>query len=88
MNSRRFPDALGCVWETWSVRPDGHAEAEPLAHVPLPLRDGWLVFAHGMERRRLYPIPEGWSRAADADLRRLLDAAESVRAYAAISFPL
>jgi hypothetical protein len=86
--SRRFTDAVGCDWVAWSVRPDGHAEAEPLEHLPAGLRDGWVVFSRGMERRRLSPIPPGWWRAAEGELRRMLDEAEPVRAYAAIPFPI
>ena len=87
MNTRRFHDTLGCVWVAWSVRPDGHAEAESLDHLPASLRDGWLVFAHGMERRRLSPIPEGWWRGGDVELSRLLELAAANRAYAAIAYP-
>ena len=88
MISRRFADEVGFVWVAWSVCPDGHAESESLEHLPPELRDGWLVFARGMERRRLAPVPEGWWRAEEAELRGLLQAAETVRAYAAIPFPV
>jgi hypothetical protein len=35
------------------------------------LRDGWLTFQCGMERRRLTPIPEGWTSLPDDTLRAL-----------------
>jgi hypothetical protein len=88
MISRRFTDAAGFEWVVWSVRPDGHAEAESLEHLPGGMRDGWLVFARGMERRRLVPIPEGWWRSEEPELQRLCETAEVVRAYAAIPFPV
>jgi hypothetical protein len=88
MNSRRFTDEVGCVWAVWSVRPDGHPEAESLDHLPARMRDGWLVFARGMERRRLSPIPDGWWRYDQPELCSLCDRAETVRAYAAIRFPV
>lgn len=35
------------------------------------LRDGWLTFQCGIERRRLTPIPEGWTSLPDDTLRAL-----------------
>ena len=35
------------------------------------LRDGWLTFQCGVERRRLTPIPEGWTSLPDETLRAL-----------------
>jgi hypothetical protein len=35
------------------------------------LRDGWLTFQCGIERRRLTPIPEGWTSLPDETLRAL-----------------
>jgi hypothetical protein len=88
MNARRFTDEIGFVWEVWSVRPDGNAEAETLDFVPHSMRDGWLVFARGMERRRLAPIPEGWWRAPEDELMGFCERADTVRAYLAIPFPV
>jgi len=88
MISRRFRDPVGCTWEVWSVRPDGHPEALPMEHLPSGMQDGWLVFARGMERRRLAPIPEGWWRHDGQTLWTLCQSAEPVRAYAGIPFPV
>ena len=44
--------------------------------VPLALQQGWLAFQTGNERRRLAPIPDDWSRLADAELIGLLSRAE------------
>jgi hypothetical protein len=46
--------------------------------VPHQLQNGWLAFQAGEERRRLAPIPELWSRLADAELRELLARAEKI----------
>jgi hypothetical protein len=35
------------------------------------LRDGWLTFQCGVERRRLTPIPEGWTSLPDETLGAL-----------------
>jgi hypothetical protein len=88
MNERRFRDWVGCTWAVWSVRPDGNAEAESMEYLPRALRDGWLVFARGMERRRLAPIPDGWWRCDDGELWGLCQDAEMVRAYGATAFPV
>ena len=88
MISRRFRDPVGFTWAVWSVRPDGHPEAESMEYLPPAMRDGWLVFARGMERRRLAPIPEGWWRCDGQTLWALCQTAERVRAYAAIPFPV
>jgi hypothetical protein len=88
MTSRHFRDSVGCAWTAWSVRPDGNAEAESMEYLPRGMRDGWLVFARGMERRRLAPIPDGWWRCDEDELWELCQEAEMVRAYAAIAFPI
>lgn len=47
----------------------------PLAAV----KEGWLVFERGEDRRRLSPIPAGWAMATDAELERYREAAREVR---------
>jgi hypothetical protein len=42
------------------------------------MKDGWLTFQSGNERRRLSPIPEGWAALSDATLRELAAKAELV----------
>ena len=42
------------------------------------LRDGWLTFQCGGERRRLSPIPEGWSPLSDDTLFALAMKASNV----------
>ena len=42
------------------------------------LANGWLVFESAHEKRRLVPIPDGWSERSDAALSALL--AEAVPA--------
>lgn len=45
------------------------------------MRDGWLTFQCGEERRRLAPIPEGWTLLTDETLLALaLKAATVARA--------
>jgi hypothetical protein len=42
------------------------------------LREGWLTFQCGIERRRLTPIPEGWTSLPDDTLRALSTRASPV----------
>ena len=35
------------------------------------LEGGWLCFDSPVEKRRLFPIPEGWDRFADDELLRM-----------------
>lgn len=41
------------------------------------LAHGWLVFESAGEKRRLHPIPEGWSTLSDAELGHLVRSAGS-----------
>jgi hypothetical protein len=42
------------------------------------MKDGWLTFQCGAERRRLAPIPEGWALLPDSTLAVLAEKALSV----------
>jgi hypothetical protein len=42
------------------------------------MRDGWLTFQCGSERRRLAPIPEGWAALTDETLLALAAKAAQV----------
>ncbi len=35
------------------------------------MSNGWLLFESSAEKRRLVPIPDGWSHISDAELDRL-----------------
>jgi hypothetical protein len=47
------------------------------------VRDGWLTFQCGDEKRRIMPIPEGWATLPDSALKGLLLRATPVRASGA-----
>jgi hypothetical protein len=51
--------------------------------------NGWLCFdrADGTERRRLSPIPEGWSRASDEDLEQWRQEARPAARLSGIRMP-
>jgi hypothetical protein len=50
----------------WEVHPTGTFVVRP------ELRDGWLAFDCGDEKRRLAPIPSGWETAPEAELMALM----------------
>jgi len=65
MGLREFEDTSGERWRVWDTVPD---RAESLGEFRL----GWLTFDNGTERRRLAPIPVGWSELPDTRLSILL----------------
>lgn len=91
MAHRTFKDGSGRAWEVWDVRPkmaerrtptndqpvvtERRRHSEPRAPLPPELRDGWLAFESGEERRRLTPPPEGWDALPDAELAALVERA-------------
>lgn len=66
MSTRRCTDRTGTAWEVFEVFPDTDRRA--LARVPESYRSGWLCFQSFTERRRLAPIPLGWSEWDDPTL--------------------
>lgn len=43
------------------------------------LREGWLTFQNGDDRRRISPIPTGWTAASEAELIAMLAHAVPLR---------
>jgi hypothetical protein len=41
------------------------------------LAEGWLVFESAAEKRRLHPIPPGWTERTDDELARLCSLADA-----------
>ena len=54
-----------------------HASALRIA-LPPRLAHGWIAFECGEERRRVAPIPDGWSELDESGLRDLWAAAEEL----------
>ena len=81
MAVREFTDSLGREWRAWDVTPDDLSprtkDEDYLAQL---YHTGWIVFEtkSGDDKRRLYPIPKGWSELPDAELTVLLQKAEVV----------
>jgi hypothetical protein len=78
MAYREFQDEAGRVWEAWDVQPtlsQLDLTRQALA-LPFILKEGWLAFRHGTERRRVAPIPLNWAELAEQEMRALLARAE------------
>jgi len=66
MGLREFDDANGKRWRVWETVP---ARTEGLGN---EFRAGWLTFDNGVERRRLAPVPEAWTKMPPERLLLLL----------------
>jgi hypothetical protein len=80
---RSFKDESGREWEVWEVAA-AHKPARrtllPGLAVPAPLKAGWLAFQSGRDRRRLVPVPPGWTDLSMEGLRDLLGRARVIAA--------
>lgn len=82
MAVREFKDGRGQTWRAWDVMPDDISpKTKDEDYLATLYHTGWIVFeaTSGEDKRRLYPIPKGWSELSDEDLTTLLQAAEVVR---------
>ena len=81
MAVREFTDHTGREWRAWDVVPDDlSARTKDETYLAQLYVTGWVVFEtkDGGDKRRLHPVPKGWSELPDADVERLLDKAEIV----------
>ena len=81
MSVREFRDSQGRDWRAWDVAPDDFNPRIKNEDFLAALNyTGWIVFEtrNESEKRRLYPIPKGWSDLPDPELEALLDRAELV----------
>lgn len=75
---RTFRDGLDREWEVRAIQEQLTERRTRL--LPRPeLAQGWLLFTRGAERRRLDPLPPGWSLASDSVLCRWCDDANEVQ---------
>jgi hypothetical protein len=82
MAVREFKDRSGREWRAWDVIPgDFSARTNDEDFLATLYYTGWIAFetSDGSDRRRLYPIPKGWSEVSDDELEGLLEKAEAVR---------
>jgi hypothetical protein len=81
MAVRDFRDEAGRAWRAWEVAPDDlDVRTKDEDYLASLYYTGWIVFetVEGTEKRRLYPIPRGWSELPDPELEVLLNKAEVV----------
>lgn len=81
MATRTLHAPDGTRWEVWDVQPGlqlGPSRSHS-ALLPDEMAGGWLCFDSAGEKRRLYPIPDGWDRSGDAELLQMCRDARPVR---------
>ena len=81
MAVREFTDSQGREWRAWDVTPDElNPRTKDEDYLAQLYHTGWIVFETraGDDKRRLYPIPRGWSELPDAEVAVLLQKAEIV----------
>ncbi|HKN67652.1 MAG TPA: hypothetical protein VJW73_15310 [Gemmatimonadaceae bacterium] len=81
MSVREFKDSQGRDWRAWDVAPDElNARIKNEDFLAALNYTGWIAFEtrNEREKRRLYPIPKGWSELPDSELEVLLERAERV----------
>lgn len=92
---RQFTDSIGRTWDAWEVTPEFAerrttppapwlgVERRQRAEFRVPLgkqwSKGWLAFETRGEKRRLAPVPPGWSALTDRELAELCDSASRAR---------
>jgi hypothetical protein len=77
MAHRRIVDQNEHVWDVWEVKTSTTTSRR--IQVPAELQAGWLAFQSGEERRRLAPLPVGWSEMSDHALLDLMSQAKPSR---------
>lgn len=81
MAARTFRDAEGVEWQAWQVLPGQQLETPTGTARLLPegMAEGWITFESPSEKRRLYPIPAGWTELSTDQLAALCRSAHPVR---------
>ena len=72
MAQREFLAPDGTHWTAWDVThpPESPSAAHP-GLLPEAMREGWLAFESGSQKRRLVPRPGMWATATDEELWEL-----------------
>jgi hypothetical protein len=70
---RVFTDSQGVEWRVWSTVPSNAGSVAP------DLREGWLSFDSGTQRRRIGPIPPGWEEISAERLELICRVATPTR---------
>lgn len=81
MAVREFTDQTGREWRAWDVTPDDlNPRTKDETYLAQLYITGWIVFEtkDGSNKRRLYPVPKGWSELPEAEVVVLLNKAEIV----------
>src|ERR1700716_2129844 len=80
MAVREFTDSRGVDWRAWDVTPTHMHPVTRGEDYMANLKDGWLVFESGREKRRLEaPYPAAWTTFTIPQLEELCRRASPVR---------
>ena len=74
---RPLVDGEGIEWEVYDESRWSLELALDWEFLPQPTSPG-LIFSSRLDRRRLWPCPDGWREMSDADLLRVLERARSI----------
>ena len=77
-DERRFAENARVVADAPTDGSTGRSELRQRLSYSEGLEHGWLTFESGDAKRRLSPIPDGWSGAPDDALRRWCSEAHAV----------
>ena len=69
-------DSAGTQWTIFEVKRT--VAGDRWTYLPEQFGNGWLCFESAVAKRRLTPVPGGWSGMTDADLLGLLRKAQPV----------
>ena len=73
---RTVADATGTEWTVFEVKKTG--TGDQWTYLPEQFGNGWLCFESDLAKRRLTPVPPGWSKMSDAEVLGLLKKAQTV----------
>jgi hypothetical protein len=73
---RTVTDSARRAWTIFEVKRS--AGGDQWTYLPAQFGNGWLCFESDVAKRRLTPVPSGWSRMSDAELLGLLKKAQPV----------
>ncbi|HVX41303.1 MAG TPA: hypothetical protein VHB25_17195 [Gemmatimonadaceae bacterium] len=73
---RTVTDENGIEWTVFEVK--RQPSAIRWSYLPEGFESGWLCFESSLGKKRLTPVPDGWRRASDDEIKQMLKRAAPV----------
>lgn len=73
---RTVIDDNGIEWTVFEVK--RQSTGARWSYLPEGFESGWLCFESHLGKKRLTPVPSGWRRASDDDIKQMLNRAAAV----------